>query len=140
MPRYYCDYCKIYLSHDSATGRKQHLRGRQHRDKWKEWYDQYYNEWHKNNPQAHANTTAYGGMGVGVPFNYGMPIQQPIQQDTQQYNQSIPIIPVGPAVGNVIPPIGAPGGFVPPPSFTAPPNFKAPPPSSFQAPPSSSSK
>jgi hypothetical protein len=27
MPRYFCDYCQTYLTHDSAPGRKQHNRG-----------------------------------------------------------------------------------------------------------------
>lgn len=27
MPRYYCDYCGTYLTHDSAPGRRQHNRG-----------------------------------------------------------------------------------------------------------------
>ena len=26
-PRYYCDYCGTYLTHDSAPGRRQHNRG-----------------------------------------------------------------------------------------------------------------
>lgn len=28
MPRYYCDYCDSYLTHDSMAGRKQHMRGK----------------------------------------------------------------------------------------------------------------
>ena len=32
MPRYYCDYCDMYLSHDSAGGRKEHIRGWKHRE------------------------------------------------------------------------------------------------------------
>ena len=32
MPRYYCDYCDMYLTHDSAGGRKEHVRGWKHRD------------------------------------------------------------------------------------------------------------
>ncbi|RYG94303.1 hypothetical protein EON65_57715 [archaeon] len=27
MPRYYCDYCDAYLTHDSMAGRQQHMRG-----------------------------------------------------------------------------------------------------------------
>lgn len=27
MPRYLCDYCDAYLTHDSVTGRKQHCTG-----------------------------------------------------------------------------------------------------------------
>ena len=32
MPRYYCDYCDMYLTHDSAGGRKEHIRGMKHRN------------------------------------------------------------------------------------------------------------
>jgi len=30
MPKYYCDYCDIYLTHSSAGGRRQHNSGRKH--------------------------------------------------------------------------------------------------------------
>eukprot|EP00961_Rhodomonas_salina_P088913 1196393-Rhodomonas_salina.1 len=32
MPRYYCDYCDVFLTHDSHSVRKQHNSGRKHRD------------------------------------------------------------------------------------------------------------
>ena len=32
MPRYYCDYCDMYLTKDSAGGRKEHSRGWKHRE------------------------------------------------------------------------------------------------------------
>jgi U1 small nuclear ribonucleoprotein C len=41
MPRYYCDYCDTYLTHDSAPGRKQHMRGWKHRENVKLYYDPY---------------------------------------------------------------------------------------------------
>ena len=28
MPRFYCDYCDAYLTHDSMSGRQQHIRGK----------------------------------------------------------------------------------------------------------------
>ncbi len=31
MPRYYCDYCDVYLTHDSAAVRKAHNTGRKHK-------------------------------------------------------------------------------------------------------------
>lgn len=31
MPRYYCDYCDTYLTHDSASVRKQHNAGYKHK-------------------------------------------------------------------------------------------------------------
>ncbi|GME71384.1 unnamed protein product [[Candida] boidinii] len=30
MPKYYCDYCKSYLTHDSLSVRKSHLSGKNH--------------------------------------------------------------------------------------------------------------
>ena len=38
MPRYFCDYCDVYLTHDSAPGRKQHIRGWKHRENVKQYY------------------------------------------------------------------------------------------------------
>ncbi|ODV65460.1 zf-U1-domain-containing protein [Hyphopichia burtonii NRRL Y-1933] len=48
MPKYYCDYCRSYLTHDTMSVRKSHLQGRNHI----RYYCQYYeakaketNEW-----------------------------------------------------------------------------------------------
>ena len=30
MPKFYCEYCGIYLTHSSPSGRKQHAEGRKH--------------------------------------------------------------------------------------------------------------
>ncbi|CRG97657.1 RNA-binding protein (U1 snRNP-like), putative [Plasmodium gallinaceum] len=30
MPKYYCEYCDIYLTHSSPVGRRQHIHGRKH--------------------------------------------------------------------------------------------------------------
>lgn len=30
MPKYYCDYCKSYLTHDKTSVRKSHLSGKNH--------------------------------------------------------------------------------------------------------------
>ncbi|GAB68927.1 hypothetical protein PCYB_143550, partial [Plasmodium cynomolgi strain B] len=30
MPKYYCEYCDIYLTHSSPVGRRQHIQGRKH--------------------------------------------------------------------------------------------------------------
>ncbi|CAM9237254.1 unnamed protein product, partial [Heterosigma akashiwo] len=46
MPRYYCDYCDTYLTHDSAQGRKQHNRGWKHRENVKQYYEGYQQEWY----------------------------------------------------------------------------------------------
>ncbi|CAN3501363.1 U1 small nuclear ribonucleoprotein C [Diutina catenulata] len=38
MPKYYCDYCKSYLTHDKPSVRKSHLVGKNHI----KWYCQHY--------------------------------------------------------------------------------------------------
>lgn len=40
MPKYYCDYCKSYLTHDKMSVRKSHLSGRNHI----KFYCSYYEE------------------------------------------------------------------------------------------------
>ena len=44
MPRYYCDYCDAYLTHDSASVRKQHNSGFKHKSNFKAYYLQYEDE------------------------------------------------------------------------------------------------
>lgn len=40
MPKYYCDYCKSYLTHDTMSVRKSHLMGRNHIKYYCEYYEQ----------------------------------------------------------------------------------------------------
>jgi len=41
MPKYYCDYCDTFLTHDSPSVRKTHNAGRKHKDNVRT----YYQEW-----------------------------------------------------------------------------------------------
>ncbi|KAL6527617.1 hypothetical protein OROMI_029428 [Orobanche minor] len=41
MPRYYCDYCDTYLTHDSPSVRKQHNAGYKHKANVRCYYQQY---------------------------------------------------------------------------------------------------
>jgi len=61
MPRYFCDYCQTYLTHDSAPGRKQHNRGWKHKENVKLYYDQYVAAF-----QAAQKTGAWRGVVVVV--------------------------------------------------------------------------
>lgn len=45
MPRYYCDYCKSYLTHDTMSVRKLHLTGRNH--------IRYYCNYYENKAKEH---------------------------------------------------------------------------------------
>ena len=60
MPRYFCDYCQTYLTHDSPSGRQQHMRGKQHRDRFKAWFEPVYIEWARSNPQSSSYSGNYG--------------------------------------------------------------------------------
>lgn len=39
MPKYYCDYCKSYLTHDTMSVRKSHLQGRNHIKFYCDYYE-----------------------------------------------------------------------------------------------------
>eukprot|EP00884_Botryococcus_braunii_P018499 jgi/Botrbrau1/5332/Bobra.0346s0006.1 len=41
MPRYYCDYCDTYLTHDSPVVRKQHNTGYKHKANVRNYYMQF---------------------------------------------------------------------------------------------------
>lgn len=40
MPKYYCDYCKSYLTHDTMSVRKSHLMGKNHIKYYCNYYEQ----------------------------------------------------------------------------------------------------
>ncbi|ODV80688.1 zf-U1-domain-containing protein [Suhomyces tanzawaensis NRRL Y-17324] len=39
MPKYYCDYCKSYLTHDTMSVRRSHLMGRTHIRLYCDYYE-----------------------------------------------------------------------------------------------------
>ena len=38
MPKFYCEYCDLYLTHSGLSGRRQHLTGRRHINNKIEYY------------------------------------------------------------------------------------------------------
>uniref|UniRef100_A0A4W3J3L2 U1 small nuclear ribonucleoprotein C n=1 Tax=Callorhinchus milii TaxID=7868 RepID=A0A4W3J3L2_CALMI len=44
MPKYYCDYCDTYLTHDSPSVRKTHCEGRKHKENVKDYYQKWMEE------------------------------------------------------------------------------------------------
>lgn len=44
MPKYYCDYCDTFLTHDSPSVRKTHCTGRKHKDNVKFYYQKWMEE------------------------------------------------------------------------------------------------
>jgi hypothetical protein len=48
MPKFYCEYCGIYLTHSSPSGRKQHAEGRKHIQAKIDYYSQLLVEAHQD--------------------------------------------------------------------------------------------
>ena len=71
MPKYYCDYCDTYLTHDSPSVRKTHCAGRKHKENVKF----YYQKWMEEQAQSliDATTAAFkagklpGGVAIPPP-------------------------------------------------------------------------
>uniref|UniRef100_T1INM3 U1 small nuclear ribonucleoprotein C n=1 Tax=Strigamia maritima TaxID=126957 RepID=T1INM3_STRMM len=57
MPKYYCDYCDTYLTHDSPSVRKTHCSGRKHLDNVKFYYQQWMTD--QTQSAIDAVTSAY---------------------------------------------------------------------------------
>jgi len=51
MPKYFCEYCGIFLTHSSPWGRKQHSHGRKHINNKIEYYSQFIYEFQQNKYQ-----------------------------------------------------------------------------------------
>ncbi|XP_013393124.1 U1 small nuclear ribonucleoprotein C-like isoform X1 [Lingula anatina] len=109
MPKYYCDYCDTYLTHDSPSVRKTHCSGRKH----KENVRLYYQKWLEEQVQKLVDDTTaafkqgkiasnpFGPGGPGLPGPGGAMIPPP--SNLQQSAKT----PSGPPTG---PPAGPPGG------------------------------
>ncbi|CAE7600171.1 unnamed protein product [Symbiodinium microadriaticum] len=98
MPRFFCDYCDAYLTHDSAPGRQQHIRGWKHRENFKQYYMQFFPQF----MQAQQAQAMMNQFQMPPPPMFGMPPGQPP-----------PFLPFRP-------PPGAPGGM--PPGYPMPPD------------------
>ena len=44
MPKFYCDYCDTYLTHDSPSVRKTHCQGRKHKENVRDYYQKWMEE------------------------------------------------------------------------------------------------
>lgn len=101
MPKYFCDYCDVYLTHDSMSVRKAHNNGRNHLRNVVDYYQQIGQE--KAQSVIDSITASYNAEGQGA--------SNPMLQAS-------------------VPP-GFPGAFGAPPGMPGmgmPPGFPAPPP------------
>lgn len=106
MPRFFCDYCDAYLTHDSPNGRQQHIRGWKHREAFKLYYEKYF-------PEFMQEQEAQKQMQQ---MQHMQHMQHMMQQQQHQIlsQQGAPPPPLG---YQVVQPVQ----FQPPPSFQAPP-------------------
>ncbi|KAK0400470.1 hypothetical protein QR680_015264 [Steinernema hermaphroditum] len=112
MPKYYCDYCDVFLTHDSPSVRKTHNGGRKH----KENVRFYYQKWMEGQAQRLVDATARAfKSGKLPPMLQGMPARPPMGMP-----------PMG-AAPFPMPPFGMmPPGGVPPPGMMPPPMMRPP--------------
>ncbi|CAD6992820.1 U1 small nuclear ribonucleoprotein C [Ceratitis capitata] len=73
MPKYYCDYCDTYLTHDSPSVRKTHCTGRKHRDNVKF----YYQKWMEEQAQHLIDATTAAFKAGKITQNPGVAIPPP---------------------------------------------------------------
>lgn len=118
MPKYYCDYCDTYLTHDSPSVRKTHCTGRKHRDNVKF----YYQKWMEEQAQhlIDATTAAFkAGKITQNPFAGGPPKPGGVAIPPPP-NMAVPprpgMIPPGmPGAPGMPPMMMGPHGAMPPP-------------------------
>jgi len=70
MPKFFCDYCDVYLTHDSMSVRKSHNAGRNHLRNVTEYYQQIGHE--KAQSVIDSITNSYAAEGQPNPM-----LQQP---------------------------------------------------------------
>jgi hypothetical protein len=120
MPKYFCEYCGIYLTHSSPWGRKQHSHGRKHINNKIEYYSQFLYEFQQNT-YSNIVKTGMPNQGQGHPQSQsnvpkilnlnnvqGMPNMQNLQkmiipvsnlkQSGMQGLQQMPIMPNAPGM------------------------------------------
>lgn len=128
MPKYYCDYCDTYLTHDSPSVRKTHCQGRKHKDNVRF----YYQKWMEDRAQQliDETTAAYkagkitanpftSGKGVAIPPpGMGMPpMPGSMPGPPMQVPPGMPPQTIIPPGGPGMPPPGVNPMMVPPPGM-----------------------
>lgn len=97
MPKFFCDYCDVYLTHDSMSVRKAHNSGRNHLRNVVEYYQEIGHEKAQSVIDSITNSYAAEGQSANNPM----------------LNTAAP--PGFGPPGGMAPPGGMPPGFPPPP-------------------------
>jgi len=148
MPKFYCDYCDTYLTHNTPSVRKTHCAGRKHKENVK----LYYQKWMEDQAQSliDATTAAFmsgklkhPGNAVPPPSNMGgPPMRPPMGPNGPGGPMGGPMGPMGPGGPMGMGPPGMRMPMMPPgmggPPMMAPPGMGGPPmmgPPGMMAPP-----
>lgn len=97
MPKFFCDYCDVYLTHDSMSVRKAHNNGRNHLRNVQAYYEQISSD--QTQQVINSITDAYNSEGQ----------QNPLYQ--ANLNGGFPGGPMAGMMGG--PPMGGPMGGLP---------------------------
>jgi U1 small nuclear ribonucleoprotein C len=68
MPKFFCDYCDVYLTHDSMSVRKAHNSGRNHLRNVQEYYQQIGHEKAQSVIDSITNSYAAEGQSANNPM------------------------------------------------------------------------
>ncbi|TFK71789.1 zf-U1-domain-containing protein [Pluteus cervinus] len=141
MPKHYCDYCDVFLTHDSASVRKAHNSGRNHLANVRDYYASLGHD--KAQSIIDQITSAYESSGGPPPGGFGfgpqhlgppppfMPGSFPGGMPPPGFAGGRPPFPPGPG----FPPMGPPGAPPFPPNGGLPPPGMVPPPFPPNGPP-----
>ncbi|XP_062223574.1 U1 small nuclear ribonucleoprotein C-1 [Phragmites australis] len=133
MPRYYCDYCDTYLTHDSPSVRKQHNAGYKHKANVRNYYQQF----EEQQTQSLIDQRIKEHLGQAAAFQVGAPFNQHLLSypggvhrprlpilPTPMMPHGVPQVPGAPLMPGVRPPIlpapGLPGYPGAPPTMQQP--------------------
>ncbi|RCN46323.1 U1 zinc finger [Ancylostoma caninum] len=112
MPKYYCDYCDTFLTHDSPSVRKTHNGGRKH----KENVRMFYQRWMEEQAQKLVDATAraFTGGNTAKP-GMGKPMGAPMGAPMMPAMMGRPPMMGAPVAGmrGPMPPFGFPGAMPP---------------------------
>ena len=128
MPKFYCDYCDTYLTHNTPSVRKTHCNGRKHKENVK----LYYQKWMEDQAQSLIDATTaafmkgklgkYPGNAIPPPQSLGGPPMRPMGPGGMGPGGMRPMPPMGP-MGPMGPmPPGMPPGMMPGPPMMGPGN------------------
>jgi U1 small nuclear ribonucleoprotein C len=100
MPKFFCDYCDVYLTHDSMSVRKAHNSGRNHLRNVQAYYEQISSE--QTQQVINSITDAYNLEGQANPL---------YQANLNGQFPGGPMAGMGPPMGMGGPPMGGPMGM-----------------------------